>query len=337
MPILAEGDGQPTVKVAPAAPFELMWVLHNSEADHDLTGSYASQEPVRQEFGPAVRAFWADGVRGYTEVVILAARSGTLLDLDVDRFFDRLDSVASEAAALPSLLSESAGERLLLERRLERLRRDADLRRRYRTLLRSVWEAVETEWDQAGRAGVVAAAERWRLALDQGASFTDLVERRPLWPGRPQLDDLAAMAAANGTLVLNPGWFYGKIHVVELDGVMYAGRGVRVEEDEPGYREVAAGVAHRVKALADPTRLSILLWLARRPASVTELARQFNLTQPTVSGHVQVLREAGLVDDRPAGRSVRLSASEDGLRRLFAEAEDSLVRVYRGRVRGDGD
>lgn len=51
------------------------------------------------------------------------------------------------------------------------------------------------------------------------------------------------------------------------------------------------------KALADPTRLQILqlLAMARRPLCVCELENQFNLSQPTVSHHLRLLRDAALV------------------------------------------
>ncbi len=63
--------------------------------------------------------------------------------------------------------------------------------------------------------------------------------------------------------------------------------------------------------------------------SVTEIARQFKLSQPTVSAQVQVLLEAGLLDEKAVGRRAELSASEDGLRRLFSNAEESLLRIFR--------
>jgi DNA-binding transcriptional ArsR family regulator len=69
--------------------------------------------------------------------------------------------------------------------------------------------------------------------------------------------------------------------------------------------------------------------LAREPSSVTEIARQFGLSQPTVSAHVQVLREAGLLEEKTVGRSAQLSASEEGLHRMFAHAEEALVRAFR--------
>jgi DNA-binding transcriptional ArsR family regulator len=98
--------------------------------------------------------------------------------------------------------------------------------------------------------------------------------------------------------------------------------------DERSYRKVAAEISSNIKALADPTRLAILLRLARQPASVTEVARQFELSQPTVSAHVQILRDAGLLEERQDGRSARLSANEEGLRRLFSSTEESLIRLF---------
>lgn len=54
-------------------------------------------------------------------------------------------------------------------------------------------------------------------------------------------------------------------------------------------------------ALVDPSRRRILELLADRERSVGELVARFTLTQPAVSGHLRVLREAGLVDVRADG------------------------------------
>jgi len=51
------------------------------------------------------------------------------------------------------------------------------------------------------------------------------------------------------------------------------------------------------KALADPTRLEILRLLAaqRGPTCVCDVVAHFGLSQPTISHHLRVLREAGLL------------------------------------------
>src|SRR6185503_220628 len=48
-------------------------------------------------------------------------------------------------------------------------------------------------------------------------------------------------------------------------------------------------------ALSDPTRRAILARLARGEATVSELAEPFDMAQPTISRHLTVLEEAGLI------------------------------------------
>ncbi len=48
-------------------------------------------------------------------------------------------------------------------------------------------------------------------------------------------------------------------------------------------------------ALADPTRRAMLARLAKGEATVSELAEPFGLAQPTISKHLRVLEEAGLI------------------------------------------
>lgn len=64
-------------------------------------------------------------------------------------------------------------------------------------------------------------------------------------------------------------------------------------------------------ALADPTRRAILARLAKGEATVNELVAPFDLRQPTISKHLKVLEQAGLVTrGRNAQfRPVRLNAA----------------------------
>ncbi len=55
-------------------------------------------------------------------------------------------------------------------------------------------------------------------------------------------------------------------------------------------------------ALAEPSRRRILDLLRERERSVGDLVARLDLSQPGVSKHLRVLREAGLVDVRPDGK-----------------------------------
>src|SRR5688572_14786638 len=71
-------------------------------------------------------------------------------------------------------------------------------------------------------------------------------------------------------------------------------------------------------AIADSTRRALLLRLARDGASnVTELLAALSISQPAVSRHLRVVREAGLIRSRKAGRL-----------RLYAIEATSLRQVY---------
>jgi DNA-binding transcriptional ArsR family regulator len=54
-------------------------------------------------------------------------------------------------------------------------------------------------------------------------------------------------------------------------------------------------------ALADPTRRAILARLARGEATVMDLAKPFEMTQPAISQHLKVLEDAGLILRRVEG------------------------------------
>ncbi|MGI8878040.1 MAG: ArsR/SmtB family transcription factor [Candidatus Limnocylindria bacterium] len=87
-------------------------------------------------------------------------------------------------------------------------------------------------------------------------------------------------------------------------------------------------------ALADPTRRAILARLAKGEASVTELARPFDVTLPAISKHLKVLERAGLIErGREAQwRPCRLKAAPlkdaaawvDRYRRFWEERFDRL-------------
>jgi DNA-binding transcriptional ArsR family regulator len=76
-----------------------------------------------------------------------------------------------------------------------------------------------------------------------------------------------------------------------------------------------------LKALAHPTRRAILRLLREREMSAGEIAGHFDLTKPTLSGHFNELRDAGLVEAQRQGTSLiyRLNASvlEEALMELM--------------------
>ena len=74
------------------------------------------------------------------------------------------------------------------------------------------------------------------------------------------------------------------------------------------------------KALADPTRREILMMLRKGDRSAGEIADNFNISKPSISNHLNVLKQADLVGAEKQGQNViyslRTSVFEDMLQLL---------------------
>jgi ArsR family transcriptional regulator len=75
-------------------------------------------------------------------------------------------------------------------------------------------------------------------------------------------------------------------------------------------REIRLLHAEICQALADSKRIALLYTLDKGPQCVTDLAEALGVPQPTVSYHLKILRERGLVMARPDGATVYYSLAD---------------------------
>ena len=78
------------------------------------------------------------------------------------------------------------------------------------------------------------------------------------------------------------------------------------------------------KALSDPTRRQILELLRRGPKSAGEISEQFGTSGATISHHLSVLKDAGLVSDEKRGK-------------LDTSVLQDMLAWVAGFAKGDGD
>ena len=78
----------------------------------------------------------------------------------------------------------------------------------------------------------------------------------------------------------------------------------------------AATTSDVLNAIAEVQRRDILVYLAPRARHVSDIVAKFNLSQPSVSKHLRVLRHVGLVDVRRDGRQMFYRANADAVRPL---------------------
>jgi ArsR family transcriptional regulator, arsenate/arsenite/antimonite-responsive transcriptional repressor len=90
----------------------------------------------------------------------------------------------------------------------------------------------------------------------------------------------------------------------------------------------APGLAQAFKALADPVRLRLVSLIGAHQGGevcVCELTDAFDLTQPTISHHLKILREAGIIDSERRGTWVYYRLEPAALERMGALLSDPAV------------
>jgi DNA-binding transcriptional ArsR family regulator len=300
MPIYDETvSSAPASQVSPSAANELFWITYQCEG---------GQSPNRQPlFHPAdqrtaklarrTQEFWEEGDEGFPEVIVIAARRGLLAGESLKEFLADLPRSALRTDDL-TLALETPATRAMIIGRLERLAADTGLRRRYLALLRDLWESVRPDWEANGLPAVRQAVEMAERRLAAGEHPADLA---------PKLSEQSlALLRRTGRaeILVCPGYFTGR-SLWELPGTLLLGIPADTAGELAVLRARADTIAPRLKALSDPTRLTILLRLVRGAATITDITREFGISQPAVSMHFRVLREAELVvGDRNGSRTM---------------------------------
>ncbi|MCS7286977.1 MAG: metalloregulator ArsR/SmtB family transcription factor [Anaerolineae bacterium] len=93
-------------------------------------------------------------------------------------------------------------------------------------------------------------------------------------------------------------------------------------------REIVLLHAQICQGLADPKRILILYALADGPRCVTELTEILGFPQPTISHHLKILRERGLVVARQEGPVIRYALAD----KRVLQALNLLREVLRDRL-----
>ena len=84
------------------------------------------------------------------------------------------------------------------------------------------------------------------------------------------------------------------------------------------------GAARIFHSLANETRLGIMTLLAEGEMNVTALCKGLRLSETNVSGHLRLLRDAGLVVNRREGRHIIYSHADLSKHRLWRKSELSV-------------
>jgi DNA-binding transcriptional ArsR family regulator len=314
------------VSATPSLVTDLSWLL-SVAARPSMQARYpklAEMFTGREDLADRVRTFWDDSTEEmcFSEIQVLAQHGGVVSSTDPGELWA---GIARAVATIPldlSMPSESPEDREIFLNHFRRLRESPELLQAYIALLEEVWAPVDEMWQQA--LPIVEEAGRTLMAqYERGRSLESFIPR-----GcdilNERLPAILADVEDGHPLLFVPCLFFGSSMYIEVPGLVIIGVGVN--QDDVAARARTESVARRLKAMADPTRLAILHSLADAPSTVGELAQVFRLAQPTVSMHVKVLRENGLVrSERQDGR-LRLSADAGAVELLLDELRQAVLQ-----------
>jgi DNA-binding transcriptional ArsR family regulator len=316
---------RPVVTAAPSLPSDLSWLLHASrpsmQARYPLL---AEMFNGRGQLVDSIRNFWDDASAelGFTEMQVLAHHAGTLTETDPGRLWLALEQAVATVPLDLEIPSESPEERAIFLSRIRRLRESPKLLASYLDLLQEVWGPVNDMWQQA--LPIIEEAGRHLVAQFERGRALDLlipVGCNTLQAHRSRI--LSHVTTGQLPLLFVPCLFFGSSMYLEFSGLVVIGSGVSQGDVEARAR--TESVAKRLKAVADPTRLALLHSLASSPSTVGELAALFRLSQPTISMHVKVLRQHGLVRSERVDGRLRLSADPTAVESLLVDMREAVL------------
>ena len=316
----------PVVAAAPSLASDLSWLLCMA-ARPTLQARYpllAEMFNGREQLVDSVRSFWDDASweLGFTEMQVLAHHAGALTETDPGRLWLALEQAVATVSLDLQLPSESPEERTIFFDRIRRLRESPKLLSSYLELLRELWEPVNDMWQQA--LPIMEEAGRHLIAQFERGRALDLlipVGCDILQAQRSRI--LSNVTTGQLPLLFVPCLFFGSSMYLEFSGLVVIGSGVSQGDVEARAR--TESVAKRLKAVAEPTRLALLHTLASSPSTVGELAALFRLSQPTISMHVKVLRQHGLVRSERVDGRLRLSADPAAVESLLDDMRRAVL------------
>ncbi len=330
------------VTVAPYLDFQFVAFLLSKRQVKGSTYTIPDWLAEAEAANPApferVVAFWPgtplnslDGGDPYVEwgeALVYAWHAGVLFAQDVPAALDAIEEQLPRDLPHIELASEPDDIVDFLERRMAYLRENPGAAARYMSVLRGLWSAIEPHW----RAGAAAEARETAVQLEQQARTESDLRKFAAnsFVHKDQYQPQIARARARGELYVvpmalgNEGAFYWAFPDALVIGV-----GSSSSQKQARKRQRMEAAANRFKVLSDPTRLSILGEVMHgtdyNATTASELASLFGLSQPTISVHMKMLREAGLVATERHGNRTLYRANEAGIRDFIEQGAVDLL------------
>jgi ArsR family transcriptional regulator, arsenate/arsenite/antimonite-responsive transcriptional repressor len=181
--------------------------------------------------------------------------------------------------------------------RLETLRDEAR-REAFLSVLRQLWAALEGMWVTEGLELVQRSVESFESKFAESGGVLEALPSHHFVQFEGSAREIRA-SLEKGRLVVVPLFFAtGGGFNLDFQDTHFLGYGIHAEVEFERLQAQSSSAAGRMKALGDPTRLLLLSLLARYSnfvLTVSDLAAQLGVSQPTASAHLKLLKDNGLV------------------------------------------
>jgi DNA-binding transcriptional ArsR family regulator len=296
---------------------ELSWVgalyAGNPKLIEDLKAFYPDTDPHEVGF----------------DLFAIVCEMGYARDSDVKRFLADLPDlperfIAHQNTIRKRLRADVSNEKQRKERRqldglISRLAllSASRTRKRFIGLIHQLWDHLEPSWKAEGERAVLRACETFQTRYQETGNVLDGLPAHHFTQFE-SFTQFIQVSQEKGKLLIVPLYFAaaGGFNFDFADG-HYIGFGLQSELLFEQLSTQVDSAAMTMKALSDPTRLMLLTLIARYAhfeMTVGDFAAQLNVTQPTVSGHLKLLREAKLVMLEKKGNKSYYTVNADALR-----------------------
>lgn len=342
---------QPTIEVIPSATLELTYAYHLISRNSSPTRikEFPWLHTLHTQHGnliTSLQQFWtqlgiASGKVGL-ELFWMTCEMGYVKDPSPERLLDDLTAIlprfythveSKQKALTASPLDERSSNQLEFCKKILTsltLLQEPEQRNTYEHLLRQLWNALESFWRSEGRLAVEAACQTFVKKFDATGSVLSALPPHHFTQFEVAASEIRA-AQEQGRLLVIPLYFStsGGFNM-DFDDVHYIGYGIQSESVFERLSGQVDQTATRLKALADPTRLMLLTLLAKYQhitLTVGDLALQLGVSQPTVSGHLKLLREAGFVSQTKQGNKSLYQVEQEAFQRALSEAKELITQT----------
>ncbi len=329
--------GRPALEVRPSPVLELAYayycVMKRFDAGRDSHLPWLKElRDKPPQWLIDLRGLWAEQKleRAGYELFLAACALGYAADPTAGRFLADIEGIPQRMLAT----LDAAKEELLEDKHDDKLRvvyqamGDARWRSRMQASLTSLWKHLEPAWDREGRA--ISEQAALRLSADV-ESAGDLLAALPAHHF-VQFEESASEIRehlTSGRVFVVPLYFAANGGFnLDIGETIYIGFGVHGESVFEQQQRDVTDLAQRLKAFSDPTRLLLLVLIARLrkfPLTVGDLAKQVGVSQPTASGHLKLLREMGLVDVVKEGNRSFYRLDEAAIASTLEELRQALA------------